>query len=172
MDLRLAAKEMKRSCTSIAKQLHKKLARYHKAEWVLAINYVCESNGMIHTRWNVQGSNPILVHKVEEWKPALENALIMPENAPSCPEKPGNAVKRAHLVRKMLREEWLNHVKGTSYEGKTQCFSLVRQGVVHGFPWWASVVGEGVPFESLSVDRPDVSHRLFDYLSSKRHSFS
>lgn len=64
----------------------------------------------------------------------------------------------------MLRDRWLEHVKGSSCEGKVQMYRLVRDGVCPGFPWWTSVVGPDVPFTNDAVNTPEVSSRLWDYL--------
>ena len=167
MDLRIAHKELKRVNKSIAKSIEKRLERFQGAEWVLALNYIAQTDGIVQSRWMVKGSSAALVSKLEEWQPALDNALAVTGTdgeSGSMLRKPTSATKRATVVRKMLRFEWLRYVHGTPSEGKKQCFDIVKRGDVPLFPWWDSVVGADVPFESISIDMPEVSGKLFDYL--------
>lgn len=169
MDLRLAHKEIRRIvCKNIGKYIRKKLTtKFPDAQWVLAVNYLAETQGIVQSRWAVDASHEGLKQKVEEWKPALENVLVTSATSYPSDRKPTSAIKRAVVVRKLLRKAWLEHVRGTPHEGKKQCFDLVKKGTVSGFVWWQSVAGLGIPFESSSVDRPEVSDRLYDYLVSK-----
>jgi len=156
---------------SIAKNIAKKISKYpHTVHWVFAARYVCEKNGYAATRWVSSASHDALTRKLNEWQPALDNEIILAETTrhkPSPPPKPRNAVERASIVRKLLRQAWSEHVKGGPCEGKKQCFDVVRRGQFQPFPWWEAVVGSDVPFESASIDIPKVSERLFGFLISR-----
>jgi hypothetical protein len=138
---------------------------------VLAVKHVAEKGGGIFPRWQAASSSAsvagafdtsIAPHIDEiletdaRYRRSLQEALVVPRNAE----------KRAAKVREMLRREWSEHTRGTAYATKKQMYSLVNKAGAPEFEWWDRVTG-GVPFQNTSVDRPDVSQKLFVFLAPR-----
>lgn len=169
---RAARKEMTRAIHSIEKYAKKRLSKFDDPKLIIGINYLSEFNKTMSLGWKFSG-DPVLQAKMNEWIPALDNALCVGEamNAPSPNEcyaswnsMPSSAEKRAGKVRKGLQILWHQHVRGTQYAEKKQMFSLVKKGLCRKFDWWDRVT-EDAPFESVSIDDPRISEKLFQYIA-------
>ena len=165
-----ARKEMNRTMKSITRLIEKKLSRYPDMKFVFGVNYLSECNASIVSDWKFTGDG-VLCRKLSEWSPALDNALAF-GHGPEEPRGidwtviPSSAEKRAEKTRKGLRLLWLEHVQHTPYQGKKQMFDLVRKGLCTKFDWWDRVT-ENAPFESISIDNPRISEKLYMFIASK-----
>ena len=164
-----ARREMSRTMRSIERMIEKKLSRYPDAKYIFGVNYVSECNDSLVSGWKFLGSD-ILRAKLMEWTPALDNALAFGDTTDEprgidwlC--IPSSAEKRAEKTRKGLRILWLEHVKHTPYEGRKQMFDLVKKGLCSKFDWWDRVT-DNAPFESISIDNPRVSEKLYTHVAT------
>lgn len=163
-----ARKDMTRAMHSIEKYARKKLAQFDDPKLVIGVSYVSEYNKAITMGWKFAG-DPILQAKLTEWIPSMENALCVAEvfeygNTATWTRMPASAEKRAEKTRKGLQLLWREHVRYTPYAEKKQMFSLVKQGVCRKFEWWDRVT-DNAPFESISIDNPRISEKLFKHIA-------
>lgn len=157
-----ARRRKTRIAGQIQRRVDKLMRRLPQCDWVLAYRYLGETATAAETDWNAIGTHRGLVKVVAGQTPAYDEALAGPEG--DGPQKPTNSVVRASACRAMLKDAWLEHVRGTPFEGKVQMYAMVERGEVEPFPWWTEVVGHDVPFVHTSVNSPEVSNRLWDYL--------
>lgn len=150
----------------ISRRLEKVMNRFPDCEWVLGYRYLGATSTTSAHEWHSVGSDRALVSKFLSMSGSYDQALMQDAPGGGAPHrKPMNSTLRASMCRGMLKAAWLEHVRGTPWEGKTQMYNLVRGGECPGFPWWASVVGDDVEFSNVAVNNPDVSSKLWDYLS-------
>ncbi len=164
-----ARREMNRTMKSIERMIEKKLSRYPDMKYVLGVNYVSECNASLVSGWKFSGDT-VLCAKISEWTPALDNAIAFADTVdePRGVDwliAPKSAEKRAEKTRKGLRILWLEHIQHTPYEGRKQMFDLVKKGVCTKFDWWDRVT-DHAPFESISIDNPRVSEKLYKHVAT------
>lgn len=163
-----ARRRKHRIACQIQRRLEKALAKLPECQWVLSYRYLGQTKTMAADEWHVIGSHPGLVrHSVNQTR-TMDEALLESVAHVATP-KPRNSVARASACRSMLRDAWLEHVRGTAYEGQVQMYKLVESGKCPPFPWWSSVVGETVPFTNDSINAPDVSSRVWDFFDRKKN---
>lgn len=157
----------------IQRRVDKIMRRLPECEWVLAYRFLGESTVAAGHEWHAIATRGRLAAKAKDAVPGFEAALEQPDDVPTMPR---NSVVRASQCRAMLKDAWLEHVRGTPFEGRVQMYSLVAQGACDPFPWWSSVVGDDVAFANDSVNRPEVSTRIWEYLAGKnllgKHHYS
>jgi hypothetical protein len=168
MDHLKARREMTRTMHSIQRMIEKKLSKFPDVTFVMGCNYISERNASLVCEWKFIG-NDVLRAKLTEWTPALDTALAFGDTFDESREidwvhTPSSAEKRAEKTRKGLRILWLEHVKHTPYEGKKQMFDLVKKGVCTKFDWWDKVT-DTAPFESVSIDNPRISEKVYAYVA-------
>lgn len=154
---------------SIERIIEKKLSRYPDVKYVLGVNYLSECRGSVVSEWKFSGDD-VLRAKMTEWTPALDNAIAFGETIDDprgieWTTAPLSAEKRAEKTRKGLRILWAEHVQHTPYEGRKQMFDLVKKGLCTKFDWWDRVT-DHAPFESISIDAPRVSEKLYAYVAA------
>ena len=160
---------MNRTMKSIERLIEKKLSRYPDVKFVFASRYITEYNSSFVSDWKFTGDE-VLCAKLSEWIPAMDNALAF-GHALEEPRgihwttMPSTAEKRAEKTRKGLRILWLEHVKNTPYQGKKQMFDLVKKGLCTKFDWWDRVT-DNAPFESISIDNPGISEKVYRYIAT------
>ena len=163
-----ARRRKHRIACQIRRRLEKAMAKLPECHWVLSYRYLGQTKTMAADEWHSIGSHPGLVRYAVKQTGAMNEALL--ESVPDqATPKPKNSVARASACRAMLRDAWLEHVKGTPYEGKVQMYKLVESGKCSPFSWWSSVVGESVPFTNDAINAPDVSSRVWDFCSQKKN---
>jgi hypothetical protein len=165
-----ARREMRRAIKAIDKNISRRLRRFDDARYVVAVSYTSEvgRDNLIIPTWHFCGDETLQA-KVKEWTPALENAMLVCEHGSDVKKKreqwlvcPRNSEERAKKVRHMLRLLWVEHVKGTAYEGKKQMYDLVNKQGCKGFDWWEKVT-HGAPFLNTTLDTAAMSKLLFEH---------
>jgi hypothetical protein len=146
----------------LKRRLDKMMRRLPECQWVLAYRFLGETKSCASHEWHAIASHDALVTKTMAATPSYDDALLRPDSTGTCPEKPRNAVTRASLCRAMLKDHWLEHVKGTPFEGKVQMYRMVQDGSCPPLPWWDRVAG--VEFTNDALNHPDVSSRVWDFL--------
>ena len=169
MDPYTAYKRRHRVATKLKNKISKIVSSVPECEWVLVYSNLAQTKSVIKRQWDVIGNNESLVHSVQDSMVVLKKAHALDarqriEHA----KKPTNSITRASMVRSMLKKAWLEHVKGTEYEGQTQMYKLVASGKVEPFPWWTTVVGADVPFDNKTLNVAEYSSKVFDYLDLRR----
>lgn len=160
---------MTRTMQSIERMIEKKLSRFPEVKYIFGAQFTTQYNSSLVSDWKFSGDD-ILRAKLTEWTPALDNALAFGHDADDprgidWTDMPPSAEKRAEKTRRGLRLLWLEHVRCTPYEGKKQMFDLVKKGVCTKFEWWDSVT-DNAPFESISIDNPRVSEKLYKHVAT------
>lgn len=151
----------------ITRRLDKMMKRLPDCQWVLAYRYLGETKTTASHEWHAIASHGALVTKTLAAAPSFDEALLIPETPGTCPQKPKNAVTRASVCRSMLKDAWLEHVRGTPFDGKVQMYRMVREGLVPPFPWWHTVTG-GAEFTNDALNTPEVSSTVWDYLVDQK----
>lgn len=146
----------------LTKRIAKVMRRLPECEWVVAYRYLGQTTSTVGHEWHAIASHGGLATATMTATPTFDQVLLQDRHPGACPDKPRNAVTRASLCRSMLRDAWLDHVRGTPFEGRVQMYRLVRDGECPGFPWWDRVAG--VDFTNEALNCPEVSSRVWDYL--------
>jgi len=162
-----ARRRKSRLAWQLSRRLEKLMHRFPDCEWVLGYRYLGATAATSAHEWNSIGSKAALVSRFLNTTGSYDEALFKAPDNGDAPRKPKNSTLRASMCRGMLKAAWLDHVRGTPWEGKTQMYNLVQRGACQGFPWWKSVVGDDVEFSNDAVNRSDVSSKLWDHLTSE-----
>lgn len=157
-----------RIASQLTHRIDRLMRRLPECQWVLAYRFLGETRNTTGHEWHAVASHDALVTRTLASTSTMDDALRKPPESVAM-EKPRNSVVRARECRRLLREAWLEHIRGTPFEGRVQMYRMVRDGECDGFPWWSRVAGDGVEFTNEAVNNPDISSRVWDYLAIQKN---